>query len=433
MSVSSRPFRRPVRYISPLADFLRTEAAGGALLLGAAVVALVWANTAPASYLSFWHAHAGVDVAGWGIDFDVRHWVNEGLMTVFFLVVGLEIKRELTDGELRDPRGAALPFVAALGGMAVPAVIYTVINAGGSTAGGWAIPMATDIAMAVGVLALLGPRVPVALKLFLLALAIVDDIGSVIVIAVFYGKGLSVVWGGATVGLVVAIAVLKRLGVQIIGFYAVMGAALWYCTYRAGVHATLAGVACGLLAPSKPFLDADLVDVTALADVSSYDAVAETVRLARQSVSVVEWLEHRLVPWSSYAVVPLFALANAGIPVGLTAVRDSLGSPVGLGVVAGLLLGKPVGITLFSWIGVRAGWVSLPHGVRWPHIVGAAALGGIGFTVSLFIASLSFESAAAEDQARLSILVATVAAAFVGSIILRRTTNPPDAGLLAGG
>ncbi len=422
MPETSRPPRRPVRFISPLADFLRTEAAGGALLVLAAAVALVWVNVAPASYNSFWHAEAAVRVGSWALEFDVRHWVNEALMTLFFLVVGLEIKRELTDGELHDPRRAALPFVAAVGGMAVPAAIYAVLNAGSETSSGWAIPMATDIAMAVGVLALLGPRIPAALKLFLLALAIVDDIGSVVVIAVFYGNGLSAFWGAACIVLVGLIVTSKRLGVQRVGPYVVLGVLLWYSAYRCGVHPTLAGVVCGLLAPSKPLRDSDLVDATALADVSSYQAAAETVLIARQSVSVVEWLEHRLVPWSSFGVVPLFALANAGIPVGWSGLTNALTSSVGFGIVAGLVLGKVIGISVFSWLGVRTGLATLPSEVGWWHIVGAGALGGIGFTVSLFITGLSFESQALQDQARVAILAATLLAALVGCAVLLSVT-----------
>ncbi len=399
----------------------------------AAAVALVWANVARGSYESFWQTQAALRVGSWELGFDIRHWVNEAMMTLFFLVVGLEIKRELTDGELHDRRRAALPFVAAVGGMVVPAAIYAVVNAGSDTLGGWAIPMATDIAMAVGVLTLLGPRIPSALKLFLLALAIVDDIGSVIVIAIFYGKGLSGAWCAAAAGLIAALIMTKRFGVQAVGVYVVLGCGLWFCAYRSGVHPTLAGVVCGLLAPSKPFLNVDLFDETALvstppgselagllADVSSYNAAAETVRLARQSVSVVEWLEHRLVPWSSFVAVPLFALANAGIRVGLASLADALRSPVGAGVVFGLVIGKVVGISVFSWLGVRAGIATLPTAVSWSHIVGAAALGGIGFTVSLFIAGLSFESAAQQDQARVAILFATCIAAALGCLLLLR-------------
>ena len=424
MSASSAPQQRSgIRYISPLADFLRTEAAGGVLLVVAAVTALLWANLSPASYGSLWHTQALVSVGRWNLALDLQHWVNEALMTMFFLVVGLEIKRELTDGELNEPRRAALPFVAAIGGMAVPAAMYALINRGTPTSGGWAIPMATDIAMALGVLALLGRRVPPALKLFLLALAIVDDIGSVVVIALFYGKGLKGEWGLAALGLVVLMVVFKRLNVWRVGPYVLIGMFLWLCAYRAGIHPTLVGVLCGLLAPTKPFLNPGLVDSTALADVSSYDAATETVRLAQQSVSVVEWLEHKLVPWSSYVVVPLFALANAGIPVSAEALSDAITGRLGIGIILGLVVGKAVGITLFSWLGVRANLVALPDGVRWIQVLGVASLAGIGFTVSLFVAGLSFDDRTLQDHARLAILIATVAAALIGSILLVAATR----------
>jgi Na+:H+ antiporter, NhaA family len=415
--------KRGVRYISPLSDFLRTEAAGGVLLVVAALVALLWANLAGNSYRSFWSTEASVALSSWSLHFDFRHWVNDGLMTLFFLVVGLEIKRELSEGELREPRRAALPFIAALGGMLVPAAIYTAVNLGTDTASGWAIPMATDIAMAVGVLTLLGSRVPSALKLFLLAFAIVDDIGSVLVIALFYGKGISGSWAMVAGVCVIAMVVARRLGLRSTAPYVSVGVVLWYSTYRAGIHPTLAGVVCGLLAPSRPFLVPELVDATQLADVSSYDAALETTRLAKESVSVLEWLEHRLVPWSSYLVVPVFALANAGIPVSVDAFGDVFTGRVGIGVVLGLLIGKSVGITVFSWLGVRAGLAVLPDGVDWRQIFGVAMLGGIGFTVSLFISSLAFDSAMVQDRARLAILIATVVAALLGTAVLLARQN----------
>ncbi len=424
MSASSpRSSRAGTRHISPLADFLRTEAAGGVLLVGAAIAALLWANIWPGSYGSFWHTEASLSVGDWSLAFDLQHWVNEALMTVFFLVVGLEIKRELTEGELNEPRRAAFPFVAAVGGMAVPAALYAIINGGAPSSNGWAIPMATDIAMALGVLALLGPRIPSALKLFLLALAIVDDIGSVIVIALFYGKGVKGQWGIIAMVLIAAMVIAKRLNVRRVGPYMLIGTAMWYCTYRAGIHPTLVGVLCGLLAPTKPFLNPGLVDATALADVSSYDAANETVRLAHQSVSVVEWLEHKLVPWSSYLVVPLCALANAGIPVSRQAFGDAVTGRLGLGIIVGLVAGKALGITLFSWLGVKANLATLPDGVQWKHVFGVASLAGIGFTVSLFIAGLSFDDPTLQDQARLAILLATVAAGLIGSLVLLAATR----------
>ncbi len=337
-------------------------------------------------------------------------------MTCFFLVVGLEIKRELVEGELSDRSAAALPCIAAVGGMVVPALVYTLINVGHAGSSGWAIPMATDIAMVMGVLALLGDRVPSALKLFLLALAIVDDIGSVVVIAVFYGKGVNWLWLGAGSMAVACIVVAKSVGHAKIGTYTIIGVGLWYSMYRAGIHPTLSGVVCGLLAPTKPMRSVDMVDVDQLTDVSSLSAAQETVRIAKESVSVVEWLEHRLVPWSSYLIVPSFALANAGIQIDRSVFSSALNSRIALGVIGGLVLGKTVGITLFSWIAVRTGIARLPSGTTWPQIAAVGAVGGIGFTVSLFIADLAFDAPMLRDEARLGVLLATVMAAVLGAV-----------------
>ncbi len=386
------------------------------MLVAAAATALVWVNVDAASYESVWATSAALRVGGWSLDLDLRHWVNEALMTVFFLVVGLEIKRELVDGELSDRKAAALPVIAAIGGMVVPAIVYTLINSDGNGRSGWAIPMATDIAMALGVLALLGTRVPPAIKLFLLALAIVDDIGSVVVIAIFYGDGIRWAWMAAAVCCLGLILVAKLLSSHQLVLYTALGITLWHAMYRAGIHPTLAGVVCGLLAPTKPMRSVDMIDADELVDVSTVDAARLTVRIAKESVSVVEWLEHKLVPWSSYVIVPLFALANAGIRLSGVSLVDSLRSRVALGVIAGLVVGKAVGITAFSWIAVRLGVAQLPVGVGWQHIAGAGALGGIGFTVSLFIADLAFESEVLKDQARLGIFAATVMAAVLGAV-----------------
>ncbi len=413
--------RRGLRAIRPLRDFLSTEAAGGFLLVVAAALALAWSNSPwKSSYVSFWSTELGIRVGTThGLTLDLRHWVNEGLMVLFFFVVGLEIKRELVEGELREPKRAALPAIAALGGMIVPAALFAAINIGTPGARGWAIPMATDIAMALGALSILGRHLHPSHKLFLLALAIVDDIGAVVVIAIFYSKGINVsmlALVAASLGLIV---LLRRAGVQRLSVYVLVGAVLWYATKGAGLHATLAGVALGLMTPTKPALSADLVDQDALGDISNLAAAEETMHLARQSVSVVEWLEHRLHPWTSYVIVPLFALANAGIRVDASQLREAASSRVAIGIVLGLVIGKTGGITLASWIAVRLGLATLPIGLTFRSIIGVAAIAGIGFTVSLFIVDLAFVDASLEAPAKLAVLAATVGAATLGGLLLR--------------
>jgi NhaA family Na+:H+ antiporter len=408
------------RLIRPLFDFLRTEAAGGLALVAATGVALVWANSPwDESYWDLWSTRLAISVGDRTLDLDLRRWINEGLMAIYFFVVGLEIKRELVEGELRDPRRAALPVIAALGGMVVPAAIYAALNAGSPGADGWGIPMATDIAMAIGVLSLLGDRVSPSLKLFVLALAIVDDIGAIGVIAVFYTENLH---GDAllvSILLVAGLALMRRAGVRQVLAYVAVGVALWFFVHESGIHATLAGVVLGLMTPTQPARQHDLIDAAELADVSSYQAARWTAVAAREAVSVVEWLEHLLHPWTSFVIVPLFALANAGVVLSDDTIGDALTSSVSAGVVLGLVLGKTVGITTFSSLAVGLRVARLPNGVSWPEIVAVSALAGIGFTVSLFVAGLAFpESPAIEEQAKVAILAASLVAALLGAGLL---------------
>ena len=407
------------RLIRPLLDFLNTEAAGGVALVVATIVALVWANSPwDASYNDLWGTQLVVSLGSRELDLDLRQWVNEGLMALFFFVVGLEIKRELVEGELRDRRRAMLPVCAALGGMLAPALIYTAFNAGGRGSEGWGIPMATDIAMAVGVLSLMGSRVSPSLKLFLLALAIVDDIGAIVVIAVFYTDDTQGAALLAAVGVVLAMAVMRRSGVRSTAAYVVAGVVLWFTLHESGIHATLAGAVLGLMTPTQPIRRPELIDAAELADVSSYQAARQTVTAARESVSVVEWLEHLLHPWTSFVVVPLFALANAGIPLSRATVDDALTSSVAGGIVVGLVVGKVVGITGFSWLAVRLRIARLPDDITWWDIVGVSAVAGIGFTVSIFITGLAFGGDPLEDQAKVAILAASLLAAAIGSTLV---------------
>ena len=371
-------------------DFVSLEAASGIVLVAAAVAALVWANADPAGYTSWWHHQLTIGPGGLAITESLVHWVNDALMTLFFFVVGLEIKRELVVGELRDRRRAALPAAAAVGGMVVPALVYVVVNAGGAGLDGWAIPMATDIAFAVGVLALLGSRVPTSLKLFLLALAIVDDVGAIVVIALFYSSGVDGWWLLGAAATVVLVLAMSRLRIDHPLAYVVPGVLLWWCLQEAGVEPTLAGVVLGLLTPARP----------------------------RRGIPVLERLEHRLHPVSTFVVVPIFALANAGVVLGRDAIDHALASRVTIGIVLGLVVGKFAGILGASALAMRVGLGTLPDRLGIRHLAGVAVLGGIGFTVSLFITDLAFRGAVIDD-AKIGVLAASVIAAVLGLVTLR--------------
>jgi NhaA family Na+:H+ antiporter len=362
----------------------------------------VWANVDHAGYAGWWQHELTVGLGDATITESLVHWVNDAVMTVFFFVVGLEIKRELVTGELRDPRRAALPALAALGGMIVPALIYLAVNAGGAT-DGWAIPMATDIAFAVGVLALLGSRVPPPLKLFLLALAIVDDIGAIVVIALFYSSGVDGWWLAGAVAVTLLVLLMARLRVDHPLAYVVPGVVLWVCLHEAGIEPTLAGVVLGLLTPARP----------------------------RRGVPVLERLETALHPLSTFVVVPVFALANAGVYLGGDVVEHALRSRVTLGIVAGLVVGKFTGILGATAVALRARVGSLPEGLGLRHVAAVAVLGGIGFTVSLFVTDLAFRGAATDD-AKIGVLAASTLAGVLGvtvlGTVLRRRPTPEEAG-----
>jgi Na+:H+ antiporter, NhaA family len=360
------------------------------------------------------------------------HWVNDGLMAIFFFVVGLEIKRELVDGELSEWRKAALPVVAAVGGMVAPAVIYLILPHPPEARAGWGIPMATDIAFVVGFLALLGPRVPPGLKILLLSLAIADDIGAVLVIAVAYTAELNFgMLGLAAVGFAL-IVLLNRLGVRSVAVYTLVGAVIWLGFLKSGVHPTVAGVLLGLLTPARPWLDESSVrralagagERSRLEDAREQgeETMAQVAAAARETISPLQRLETALHPWVSFVIMPVFALGNAGVAVE----PGALSHPVALAVAAGLLFGKPLGIVLFSWLAVRAGVVALPLGVNWRVMMGAGCLAGIGFTMALFIAGLALPSDLL-DAGKIGILTGSLASAVLGSVLLitflRRSGN----------
>jgi Na+:H+ antiporter, NhaA family len=429
-SGSARPVPRLV--LQPLQTFLRTEEAGGILLLAAATIALIWANSPwRSSYDALWHTQLTIGLGAWSLAEDLQHWVNDALMALFFLVVGLEIKRELTTGELRQPRAAALPAIAALGGMVVPALLYLAINPSGEPGRGWGIPMATDIAFALGVLAIVGRGLPTALKSFLLALAIVDDIGAILVIAIFYSGSISPGPLLTAAGLLALILVLQRLHVRWTAVYVLVGVGVWLATLQSGIHATIAGVALGLATPAVAFQRPKAVSLEAhrIADDTVDDPVPpdadahqwlHLAGLTREAVSPLARLEHLLHPWTSYVVIPVFALANAGVSISRSSLGDALTSGITLGVVAGLVVGKTVGVTIFTWLATRTGITRLPEGVGWGQLVGVAALAGIGFTVSLFITSLAFQTQAIQDAAKVGILIASLLAGLLGALLLAR-------------
>ena len=430
----------PRTVVQPIQRVLQHEASGGVVMLIAAVVAIVWANSPwSASYTDFWATPLRVELG------DLLHldhlslqaWVNDALMTVFFLLVGVEIKRELVHGELRDPRAVALPVVAALGGMLVPAAIYAAINAGGAGGDGWAIPMATDIAFAVGVVTLAGKRVPLAAKIFLLTLAVADDIGAIVVIAVFYTGSLSWGWFACALAALAGIFVLRRSDVQSLAPYLAVGAFAWLSLLESGVHATLVGVALGLLTPAWPLRSPRRFPPEARRILNSVEAayydrvltqeefaeneqrIAEVSRLAMWSTSPLERLERALAPWVAYVVVPVFALANAGVSLSGDAISGLVSDPVTVGVLLGLVVGKTVGVFTFTAVAVKLGVGRLPTGTTWRHVLGLATAAGVGFTVALFVTSLSFDDAAVTDAAKVGILFGSAIAGIVGYTLLR--------------
>jgi Na+:H+ antiporter, NhaA family len=378
------------KVVDPVAEFLRDEAAGGIALLAGALVALLWVNLAgSAGYEELWSAELTLGVGDAVIAEDLRHWVNDGLMVLFFFLISLEIKRELVTGDLREPRAAALPVLAALGGVLVPAAIFLLVVGDSADSDGWAIPMATDAAFALGVLVILGDRVNVGVKLFLVTIAVVDDVIAIVVIAAAYTADLSIAWLGVVAAVVLAVVAFRKLGVASIAAYIPLGVVMWIAMHESGVHATLAGVILALLTPAH----------------------------AVGGRNVLEELEDRVHNVSSYVVLPLFALANAGVELS-GAASDSDARRVALAVALGLCAGKILGITAATWAAIRLRIGRLPPGVDRRGVIGAAALGGIGFTVSLFITPLAYPDESLAEGARLGILVGSIASAAIGVTIL---------------
>ncbi|WLD14396.1 Na+/H+ antiporter NhaA [Planctellipticum variicoloris] len=415
------------RLVDPLNRFLHIQSASGVVLLLFTAAALVLANS-PVSedFLSFWKLTAGVSLGEFEFRHSLKHWINDGLMVVFFFAVGLEVKRELVLGELQSLRSAALPVAAAIGGMAVPALVYLTFQWGAAGERGWGIPMATDIAFVVGCMALLGSRVPRSLRVLLLTLAIADDIGAILVIAVGYAGELnlqSLMWGGVGIG---AVVMLARNGVRSVPVYVAFGLGIWYAFHESGVHATVAGVVLGLLTPVRPWIHhglfAELIDD--LREFLHGDAwqdpevrldMLKSAKLAvREAASPAERLESLLHPWVSFVIMPLFAFANAGVRIEFAAFAE----PVAVAVAVGLIIGKPLGIVLFSWLAVCAGLAQLPDGVSWKVLGAGGVLAGIGFTMSLFIAGLALQDPLL-DAAKVGILSGSAVCATLGMALLR--------------
>lgn len=429
----------PRAVVRPLREFLRYEASGGLVLLAAALAALIWANADAGSYESLFGTEIDLLAGDLAVSVDLRFLINDGLMTFFFLLIGLEVKRELTVGELASRKAASLPLFAAIGGLVVPALVYAAVNAGGDGAGGWGIPIATDTAFALGVLALLARRAPPALTALLLGVAVIDDLGAMTVMSIFYSHGGERGYLAAALACAVAAAAMNRLHVRHLLPYIVAGTACWGFTLAAGVHPTVVGVVFGLLTPARPFQprigvarEAAAVAEEILEGRDTREADAKPWRrlvyLTREAISPLNRIEHALHPWTAMAVVPIFALANAGIVLDRASVEAAAASPVTLGVILGLVVGKPLGLLLGAWIAVGLGLSRRPIGVTWLHVAGLGGLAGIGFTISLFVTQLAFAGDELLSAAKVGILAGSLMAAVLGAVLLliaHRRAHPP--------
>ena len=444
VTAESRP-----RVSRAIVRFVKTESAGGIVMMSAAALALILANTPLlTAYEDLWHTYAGLVFGGWTLNMSLLHWVNDGLMAVFFFVVGLEIKREILFGELASVRRAALPVVAAIGGAVLPALLYWAFNRGGDYVQGWAVPMATDIAFAVAILALLGSRAPLWIKTFITALAIADDLMAVLVIAIFYSGNIdltALAWAGSALAIMF---VLNRSGIQRPLIYVVPILIVWYFVYQSGIHATIAGVAAAAMIPAgrKRDPEAETIDLSLSLELATSslqgmqsgpqddwevkdlreDALADIAEEAQESAATLYRMEHAIHPWVAFLVLPVFAFANAGIPIPASSLANVVSHPLPLGIIVGLFVGKQVGITGATWLAVRLGLGALPEGARWRTLWGGSLLAGIGFTMSIFIASLAFLDGDTLDLAKIGIIVGSLLAAVAGIVVLRTTAPSTD-------
>ena len=421
-----------IRSLTAIEEFIKSESAGAILLLVATALALLWANSSySASYFAFWKRPLGINLGGFSLSMDLGDWIDDVLMSIFFLVVGLEIKREIVQGELSSWRRAALPAIAAVGGMVVPAVIYFGLNRHGDAARGWAVPMATDIGFAVGVLALLGKKIPSSLRVFLLALAIIDDLGAIVVIALFYTQDISVEATAIALGLLAVLVVLPRR-VSNTAIYLILGLAFWVAVKKSGIHVTIAGAILGFLAPFEPRYEAGeiiprtrrLLEKLGLAlhdrqTVTAEVTLSELQVLAQGTESLAGRLEKGLHPWVSFGILPLFALANAGIVLSASQIQAAIVSPAAIGIFLGLVVGKVIGVAGSSFLAVRFRLAVMAEGATWNHFIGAGMLAGIGFTVALFVSGLAFATQDLQSTARMAILFASLVSGVLGYTWLR--------------
>ena len=422
-----RPIQRLQR---PFSAFMHVESASGIVLLICTAVALLAANSPYGeAYDHFWHQSVRVAIGDFELAYPLSHWINDGLMVIFFFVIGLEIKRELVIGELADPKKVVLPVAAAIGGVVVPITIFLALQYGQPGQSGWAVPMATDIAFVVGCMSLLGHRIPHGLKVLMLSLAIVDDLMAVVVIAVFYTSTISSGWLGAAAGGLLVVILMNRLGVRSVGLYVIVGFFVWLCALKSGVHPTIAGVLLGLLTPANPWIGGRKfmgflrhTDETLRKEETTLDRaralVADLSFASREAVSPLYRLETGLHPWVGFVIMPLFALANAGVRLEVDLVTE----PVAIAVASGLLFGKGIGIFGASWLTEKIGWAARPAGVTWATLAGAALLGGIGFTMAIFIASLSL-SGDHLVAAKIGIIMGSFTSACAGLLVLSRVTK----------
>jgi len=419
--------------LRPFQRFVHNEVSSGMVLLAATVIALVWANSALyETYGQIWHTELSFTLAGASITKNLGHWIDEGLMAIFFFIVGLEIKREMLVGELSSLKKALLPVSAAMGGMLIPALLYHMVNRGLPSESGWGIPMATDIAFALGALAVIGRGLPRGLRLFLSAFAIADDIGAVFVIAIFYQKGLNFQYIPHVMVVIAALALANYFWIRKTLPYAVLGILLWLGFIALGLHATVAGIVVALFIPAKGRYDTDRFMDEVMLIMSKFSCPTEgcgrdillnerhlnavqSLEIACHNVETpLQRLETALHPWVAFMVVPLFALVNAGVHLGDMDLMAAVSDPITMGIIIGLVAGKPAGILVFSWIAVKLRLADMPEGVRWSHVLGVGMLGGIGFTMSLFIAGLSFKSHELYEYSKLGILIASVMSALLG-------------------
>lgn len=421
-------------------NFYNTISNGGFLLLAASVAALFWSNISPDSYSHFWHEKFTLTLGSFSLSHSLHHWVNDGLMTLFFFTVGLEIKREMLVGGLSDPRRAALPVAAAAGGMIFPALLYWVFNGGATSMSGWGIPIATDIAFSLAILSTLGSRVPFGIRIFLTAFAIADDLGAILVIALFYTPEIHMSYLFGALGVCAALFVMNRFWVRNPLGYLVLGAIMWYMIAHSGLHATITGVVVSMFIPAKSRFNTDLFmnmvrerldqircegdecGYTIMVNRAHLDAV-HSINVACSTVETpLQRMEHAMEPWVAYLILPLFALANAGVVLGALDLGAAATHPVTIGVILGLAVGKPVGITIFTWLATKLLRVDLISGATWLMVLGVGFLGGIGFTMSLFISALSFTEPVYQEYAKIGIIAGSLLGGVLGYITLRVAT-----------